>query len=81
MIVYISETDIGKPVVRGDETVGHVADVRDGTAYVDPVTDDGRVAGVEWNRLAAEAGTYPLEPFMIAHVHDDRIRLRQPPRE
>jgi hypothetical protein len=82
MVVDIAEADVGKPVVRGEETVGRVAAVRDGTAYVDPVLENGRpVVGLGWSHLAVLTETYPLELFVIAHVHEDRIRFRRTHRD
>jgi hypothetical protein len=81
MIVTFTKSDIGKPITTSDGRVGFVADVRHGTAYVDidPDVSASIRTRLGWGRLAEEANTYPLEPFMVAHVTDDRVRLRDRP--
>lgn len=83
MVVELTDADEGKPVVHGEQTIGRVAAVRHGTAYVDPdpAIADRIKTRLGWGAGAEDVGAYPLEPHMIAHVHEDRIRLRDDPRD
>lgn len=80
MSVIISEDDEGKAVVdEHGEKIGIVADVRGGTAYVDP---DPGLMGQMKSKLGwgeADEETYPLDSSDIAEITDDEIRLRQLP--
>lgn len=71
-----TDHDEGKRVVdaRG-EKVGVVADVRNGTAYIDsdPSLTDTVMSKLGWNKV--DEGTYPLDPDRIHLVTDDEIRL------
>ena len=78
MSVMITESDEGKSVVdEHGEEIGIVADVRGGTAYVDP--DPGLVTQMKsklgWEE--ADEETYPLNSSDIAEITDDEVRLRQ----
>ena len=75
-MAMITGEDEGKRVVNdmGDE-VGIVADVRAGTAYVDPdpgITDT-IASKLGWGD--ADEETYALSDDRIAEVTDDEIRL------
>jgi hypothetical protein len=77
MSIEVTDDDEGKPVLDGSgDHVGYVADVEDGTAYVDP---DGDVSGERKTRLdwgATTRDTYPLRSDAIADVTDDALRLK-----
>ncbi|WP_313696174.1 PRC-barrel domain containing protein [Halorarum halobium] len=74
----VTEDDVGKEVVYGEDTVGRIVDVRHGTAYVDP--DPGIVetisAKLGWADASDEEGAYPLQEETVARVTDDAVRLR-----
>lgn len=74
----LTEDDEGKRVVSTDgEKIGMVAEVRSGTAYVDP--DPGMFdqikAKLNWGDV--DEDTYPLNADDVAEVTDDEIRLRR----
>lgn len=71
----ITESDEGKSVVRDDTTVGIVATVEHGTAYVepDPGLTDKLMAQLGWGDVDEE--TFPLQEQDIADVREDEIRL------
>lgn len=74
----LTERDEGKHVVTTDgDEVGMVAEVRGGTAYVDP--DPGMFdtikAKLNWGDVDDE--TYPISTDDIAEVTDDEVRLRR----
>jgi len=77
MSTPIREGDEGKAVVRGDDKVGIVTEVRAGTAYVDP--DPGLTDKLKAELGWADAGedTYPLQEAAIDTVTDDEIRLKR----
>ncbi|RRJ29692.1 PRC-barrel domain containing protein [Halocatena pleomorpha] len=72
----ITESDEGKSVVRDDTTVGIVATVEHGTAYVepDPSLTDKVMSQLGWKDIDEE--TFPLQDDEIADVTDDEIRLQ-----
>lgn len=72
----ITESDEGKSVVRDDTTIGIVATVEHGTAYVepDPGLTDKLKAQLGWGDIDEEV--FPLQEGDIADVTDDEIRLR-----
>ena len=74
----VTEDDVGKEVVYGDDTVGRVVDVRHGTAYVDP--DPGIVETVEaklgWADASDEEDAYPLQEETVSRITDDEVHLR-----
>lgn len=75
-MVRTTESDEGKKVVRGDETVGRVVDVKHGTPYVDPdpgITDTLK-SKLGWGE--ADEDAYPLQDETIEEVTDDEIRIR-----
>lgn len=75
-MTMITEADEGKSVVHEDTTVGIVATVEHGTAYVDPdpgITDRVK-ARLGWADI--EEDTYPLQEQTIADVTDDEVRLQ-----
>lgn len=75
-MVRTTESDEGKKVVRGDETVGRVVDVKHGTPYVDPdpgITDTLK-SKLGW--AEADEDAYPLQDETIEEVTDDEIRIR-----
>jgi len=78
MVVSLTESDEGKRVVHNGEPVGHVLEVRAGTAYVDPnpTLASALRTKLGWGNGAEEVETYPLEEHMVAQVRDDEIRLR-----
>lgn len=71
----ITESDEGKSVVRNDTTVGIIATVEHGTAYVkpDPGLTDKLMVQLGWGDTDEE--TFPLQEQEIANVTDDEIRL------
>lgn len=72
-----TENDEGKPVVMGDEKVGMVTRVEQGTAYVDPdggLTDKIK-ASLDWGDR--DEDTYPLSEDRVDTITDDEVRLRQ----
>lgn len=72
----ITDADEGKSVVHEDTTVGIVATVEHGTAYVDPdpgLTDQVK-AELGWADI--DEDTYPLQEQAITDVTDDEIRLQ-----
>lgn len=78
-MVSVTEDDEGKEVVSwdGDDTLGRVVDVEQGTAYVDPepdVTETLRLK-LEWGD--ADGDAYPLSNETIARITDDSIYLRE----
>lgn len=76
-VIDVTEDEEGKRVVRGDETIGRVIDVRHGTAYVDP--DPGltetMMSKLGWADASDEEGTYPLQEESISRITDDSIEL------
>ncbi|WP_336003418.1 PRC-barrel domain containing protein [Halorientalis halophila] len=77
MATEITAEDEGKAVVRGNETVGRVVDVSQGTAYVDPNPDLTETirSKLGWGDRN-EADGYPLQEASIESVTDDEVRLR-----
>lgn len=76
--ISITEQDEGKRVVdTTGETVGVVAEVRDGTAYVDPDASltDKLAAKLGWGDR--DEDTYPVTTADIDTVTDDEIRLNR----
>lgn len=74
----LSEDDEGKRLVTTDgEEVGMIAEVRGGTAYVepDPGMFDSIKAKLDWGDAGDD--TYPVGPDEITEVTDDEVRLRQ----
>ncbi|WP_436907495.1 PRC-barrel domain containing protein [Halosimplex marinum] len=74
--IEVTDADEGKTVVgpNGDE-FGRVAEVRHGTAYVDP---DPSMADAIMSKLGwgdSDEDTYPLQEERIESVTDDEIRL------
>lgn len=73
----VTEEDEGKKVVRGDETIGRVIEVRHGTAFVDP--DPGltetMMSKLGWAEASDEEGTYPLQEGSVSRITDDSIEL------
>lgn len=73
----VTDDEEAKRVLDGHgERIGIVAEVRDGTAYVDP--SDGIDADLK-SRLGwgpTEQTTYPLRHDAIEEVGDEAIRLR-----
>ena len=71
-----TDEDVGKDVVNatGDK-IGVVAEVRSGTAYVDPDPDmfDTVKAKLGWEDVGEDA--YPLQNDQVSEVTDDEIRL------
>lgn len=73
----VTEDEEGKKVVRDDETIGRVIDVRHGTAYVDPdpgITET-MMSKLGWADASDEEGTYPLQEGSISRITDDTIEL------
>ncbi len=72
----ITPDEEGKPVVYGDDELGRIVEVSDGTAYVDP--DPGVVETIASKLGWAEAGedAYPLRPELVAAVDGDAVRLK-----
>lgn len=71
----VTAEDEGKPVVYGDDTIGRVVEVTDGTAYVDPdpgITDT-IASKLGWG--SADDDAFPLQPELVRAVDDDVVRL------
>jgi hypothetical protein len=73
----IQKDDEGKDIINATgDTVGFVATVRDGTAYVDP--NAGLMSKVRsilgWEK--PEDKVYPLREDQIDTITEDKIRLR-----
>jgi hypothetical protein len=77
--IVLSEDEVGKEVVHGDDTVGRVVDVEYGTAYVDPDPGltDTLMAKIGWADGKEDAESYPLQEEAIQQVTDDEVRLRE----
>ena len=78
MTPELSQTEEGKRVFDGTgDSVGVVAEVRDGTAYVDPDDDvDGELKSkLDWGPTGET--TYPLRHDAVDEVTDEAIRLRR----
>lgn len=73
----LSERDEGKRVVHGDETVGRVIAVEDGTPYVepDPSITDTLLAKLGWADIEEE--TFRLQEVQIERVTDDAVHLSE----
>lgn len=74
----LTEDDEGKRVVTDDgEEIGVVADVRSGTAYVepDPGMFDTIKAKLDWGEPGED--TYPVGSGDVAEVTDDEIQLQR----
>ncbi len=71
-----TEDEIGKTVISGDEEVGLVSDVQDGTLYVeaDPSLTDRIKAAFEWGEAEE---SYPVEPDQIESISDDAVHIRE----
>lgn len=74
--VTLTEDDEGKRVITQDgDEIGMIAEVRGGTAYVDP--DPGMFdrikSELDWGD--ADEDTYPLNADDISEVTDDEVRL------
>ena len=74
--VNLTDDDEGKRVITmdGDE-IGMVAEVRGGTAYVEP--DPGMFDRIKSELDWGDAGedTYPIDSDDISEVTDDEVRL------
>ena len=74
----LTEDDEGKRVVTSDgDEVGMIAEVRGGTAYVEP--DPGMFDKIKANLDWGDAGedTYPIGMDDVADVSGDEVRLRR----
>jgi hypothetical protein len=75
-MVQVTEEEEGKQVVnQAGETIGVVAEIRDGTAYVDP--DPGMFETIK-DKLGwgdADEDTYPLSEDEIDRITDDEVAL------
>ncbi|NEU58916.1 hypothetical protein [Halorussus sp. MSC15.2] len=73
----LTEDDVANAVVDGEgNRIGIVADVEDGTAYVDPADDLAGPLKTKLDWGADTKDTYPLRNDAIADVTDDEVRLR-----
>lgn len=73
----LTSDDEAKPVFDGQgERIGIVAEVSEGTAYVDPSPgiDSNLKSKLGWG--PTEQATYPLRHDAIEAVDDEAIRLR-----
>lgn len=75
-----TDDDIGKDVVNPDgEKVGMIADVKHGTAHVEPdpgITDTIK-ATLGWS--GTDEDMYPLQEEAVGRVTDDEIHLSRDP--
>lgn len=72
---HITDEDEGKQVIRDNETIGRVAEVDRGTAYVDP---DPGVAETVKSKLGwadADADSFALDENSVREVTDDEVRI------
>jgi len=74
--VNLTEDDEGKRVTTRDgDEIGMIAEVRGGTAYVDP--DPGMLdrikAELDWGDV--DEDTYPIDTADVSEVTDDEVRL------
>lgn len=73
-----SQDDVGKRVVaQSGATVGEVAEVRDGTAWVElaPDADDEAVSELEWDGMV-NRDRHELEDRFVTRVTEEAVRLR-----
>ena len=73
----LTEGDEGKRVVSTDgDNVGVIAEIRDGTAHVEPNPDvfDSIKSKLNWGE--ADGDTYPLTADQIGEVTDSEVRLQ-----
>ena len=77
-----TEADEGASVFNADdEKIGIVAEIRDGTAYVEPepsLTEELR-AKLDWGSAETDEDAYPLRDDWVEVVEDDEILLRNRP--
>lgn len=67
--------DEGKPVVYGDDKIGRVVEVSDGTAYVDPDPSIAETVASKLGWATADDDTFPLQDELVRSVDDDAVRL------
>lgn len=73
----ITESDEGKRVIRGNDAVGLVTEVKDGDAYVNPdpsITDTMR-AKLGWADV--DEDSFQLQEEQIERVTDNAIHLSE----
>lgn len=73
-----SQDDVGKRVVaQSGATVGEVAEVRGGTAWVElaPDPDDDAVSQLRWEGTVNQ-NRHELEDRFVTRVTEDAVRLR-----
>jgi len=77
MALRVSKSDTGKRVVFDDRCIGWIAEVQEGTAYVELESNvpTGIKSRVGWGPAADEVRIYPLELHMIDDITDDEVRL------
>ncbi|MFB6179019.1 MAG: PRC-barrel domain containing protein [Halorientalis sp.] len=75
----ITSDDVGKAVVRGDETLGRVVSVEHDTAYVDPDPDitNTIMSKLGWSDETAREDTYPLSGDSVVEITSDELRLEE----
>lgn len=79
--VNVTEDDEGKSVVNTyDEQIGIVAEVREGTLYVDP--DPGLIekitSSLGWSNT--DDDSYPVEADEIEKITDDEVTISHSPK-
>ena len=75
----LTDDDEGKTVVRGDDTLGRIANVEHGTAYVDPdpsITDT-IMSKLGWSDETERDETYPLADESVVEVTSDEVRVEK----
>lgn len=71
----VTEDDIGKPVVHGDDQIGRIVGYEHGTAHVeaDPGITDVVRSKLGWSETTEDS--FPLQEEVVEAVTDDEVRL------
>lgn len=75
-MTHVTPDDEGKRVVYGDEAVGRVVEVADGTAYVDPDPGIAETIEAKLGWAEADSESVVLDESDVADVTGDEVRLR-----
>jgi len=73
----VTDDEIGKQVVSGNDEVGLVTDVEGDTLYVDPdpsLTDKIKAA-LDWGDSDEES--YPVEADQVERIDNEEVRIRE----
>lgn len=79
MTTDITSDDEGKTVVRGDDELGRIVNVEQGTAYVDPdpgITDT-IMSKLGWSDETERDETYPLAEDSVVEITSDEVRVTE----